>query len=156
MHILVGLHAGLGEIGALAALWVLVELLNASEASLRRARIAALVAVVFFIGSWFAGGYNYLTDYATAVKPLIKSGPLPWAHLVITETKEHVFLFLPFLSIIQLALLTRFNKEILADQNLKKAATYIAILTVLLALAMVGMGVLISSGFRAALEALIP
>src|SRR3989344_7862647 len=155
MHTLIGLHAGLGEIGALASLWVLVELLNASEASLRRARIAALVAVIFFIGSWFAGGYNYLTDYATAVKPLIKSGPLPWAHSIITETKEHVFLFLPFLAIIAWGLLNRFNKEILVDKNLKKTATYIAALTALVALAMVGMGVLISSGFRAALEALI-
>lgn len=155
MHTLIGLHAGLGEIGALASLWVFVELLNMSEVSLRRARIAALIAVIFFIGSWVVGGYNYLTDYATAVKPLIKSGPLPWAHLVITETKEHVFLFLPFLAIIEWSLLAKYKKELLSDQNFKKVALYISFLTVLLALSMVGMGVLISSGFRATLEALI-
>lgn len=154
MNILIGLHAGLGEIGALASLWVLVEILNASESSLRRARTAALIAVLFLAGSWFFGGYNYLTNYTEIVKPIIKNGPLPWAHSVITETKEHVFLFLPFLAVLELSLLTKFSKEILVDSNIKKAATYTAILTVLLFLAMVGMGVFISSGFRVALEAL--
>lgn len=155
MNILIGLHAGLGEIGALASLWVLVELLNTSEASLRRARIAALIAVIFFVGSWFVGGFNYLNDYATVVKPLIKSGPLSWAHLVMTETKEHVFLFLPFLAIIEWSLLAKYKNEIINDENMRKTALYIAFLTVLLSLAMVGMGVLISTGFRAALETLI-
>ena len=155
MDILTGLHAGLGEMGALAFLWVFVELLNASEASLRRARTAALWGTLLFVGSWIAGGYNYLNHYGEFVKPLIKSGPLPWGHTIITEVKEHVFLFLPFLATIEFALLNKYKNQILADVNLKKAAQYIAFLTVLLSLSMVGMGVLISGSFRAALEALI-
>jgi hypothetical protein len=153
MHPLVGLHAVLGEAGALAFLWVLVELLNPSESRLRRARLAALLGVLFLIGSWVVGGFYYVTEYGAAVKPIIKSGPIPWAHSVITETKEHVFLFLPFLAILAWGLLMRFRDECMRNRNVRIAAVLVSALIVLLAFAMAGMGFIISSGFRAALEA---
>ncbi|OGG64359.1 hypothetical protein A3C94_00635 [Candidatus Kaiserbacteria bacterium RIFCSPHIGHO2_02_FULL_55_17] len=153
MHTLIALHAALGEAGALAFLWVLVELLNPSEARLRRARIAAFLGVLFLTASWVAGGFYYVTEYGAAVKPLIKSGPLPWAHSVITETKEHVFLFLPFLAILAWGLLTRFRDEFMQNRDLRIATILVAGLVVLMAFAMAGMGFIISSGFRAALEA---
>lgn len=152
MHALIALHAVLGELGALAFLWVFVELLNPSESRLQRARVAAFLGVIFLIGSWFFGGFHYLTEYAAVVKPIIKSGPIPWAHSVITETKEHVFLFLPFLAIFELGLLRRYKDEFMQNTNFKIAALLVALLIVLLAFAMAGMGFIISSGFRAALE----
>ncbi|KKW40841.1 MAG: hypothetical protein UY91_C0033G0010, partial [Parcubacteria group bacterium GW2011_GWB1_55_9] len=45
MHALIGLHAVLGELGALLFLWVLIEMLNPDESRLRRARLAALLGV---------------------------------------------------------------------------------------------------------------
>ncbi len=153
MSILIGLHAFLGEAGALAFLWVFVELLSSSQSSLRRARLAALLGVLFLLGSWVAGGTHYLTDYATAVKPIIKEGPLPWAHSVITETKEHLFLFLPFLALLTWGLLKRYQDEFMQNRNLRVAVLVLSILIVLMAFAMAGMGFIISSGFRAALEA---
>jgi hypothetical protein len=153
MSILIGLHAFLGEAGALAFLWVVVELLSSSQSSLRRARLAALLGVLFLLGSWVAGGTHYLTDYATVVKPVIKEGPLPWAHSVITETKEHLFLFLPFLALLTWGLLKRYQDEFMQNRNLRVAALSLSVLIVLMAFAMAGMGFLISSGFRAALEA---
>lgn len=153
MHLLVGLHAVLGEAGALAFLWVLVELLHPSESRLRRARLAALLGVLFLLSAWVVGGFYYVTEYGTAVKPVIKSGPLPWAHSVITETKEHLFLFLPFLAIALWGLLRRFQHEFMHNRKLQIAAMLLAGLIVLLAFAMAGMGFIISSGFRAALEA---
>lgn len=153
MDTLIGLHAFLGEAGALAFLWVFIEVLNASESSVRRARLAALLGTLFLLGSWFAGGLHYLTDYATIVKPVIKAGPLPWAHTVITETKEHVFLFLPFLAILTWGLLNRYKNELIQNRNVRKAVRVLSLLIVLMAFAMAGMGVIISNGFRAALEA---
>ncbi|OGG78484.1 hypothetical protein A3A36_01600 [Candidatus Kaiserbacteria bacterium RIFCSPLOWO2_01_FULL_52_12b] len=153
MHVLIGVHAALGEIGALAFLWVVVELLNPSESRLRRARIAALLGVLFLIGAWVTGGFYYVTEYGAAVKPIIKAGPLPWAHSVITETKEHVFLFLPFLAILVWGLLRRFANELLQNRQARIAVILISAVIVLLAFAMAGMGFIISSGFRAALEA---
>ncbi len=155
MHTLIGLHAVLGEVGALAFLWVLVELLNPNESRLRRARIAALLGILFLAGAWFFGGFYYVTEYGAAVKPIIKSGPIPWAHSIITETKEHVFLFLPFLAILTWGLLKRYQNEFIQKRNFRMAVLLISGLVVLLAFAMAGMGFLISSGFRAALESKI-
>lgn len=155
MHTLIGLHAVLGEVGALAFLWVFVELLNPNESRLRRARIAALLGVLFLVGAWFFGGFYYVTEYGAAVKPLIKSGPIPWAHLVITETKEHVFLFIPFLAILTWGLLKRYQDEFMQKRSFRIAVLLISGLVVLAAFAMAGMGFLISSGFRAALESKI-
>ena len=153
MHILIGLHAVLGEVGALAFLWVLIELLNPSESRLRRARIAAALGTLFLIAAWFTGGFYYVTEYGAAVKPLIKSGPLPWAHDVITETKEHVFLFIPFLALLAWGLLERYQTEFIQNRNFRIAVVILSGLIVAMAFAMAGMGFIISSGFRAALEA---
>ena len=155
MHTLIGLHAVLGEVGALAFLWVFVELLNPNESRLRRARIAALLGILFLAGAWFFGGFYYVTEYGAAVKPIIKSGPIPWAHSIITETKEHVFLFLPFLAILTWGLLKRYQNEFIQKRNFRMTVLLISGLVVLLAFAMAGMGFLISSGFRAALESKI-
>jgi hypothetical protein len=153
MHILIALHAVLGEIGALAFLWVFVELLSPTESRLRRARVAAFLGMLFLIGAWIVGGYNYVVEYGAVVKPVIKAGPLPWAHEVITETKEHVFLFLPFLATLGWGLLGRFQNEFVQNRNLRIAVLLVSGLIVLLAFSMAAMGFIISSGFRAALEA---
>ena len=155
MHFLIALHAVLGEVGALAFLWVLVEMLDPNEARLRRARRAALIGVLCLLAAWVAGGIYYLTDYAALVKPVIKSGPLPWAHTVIMETKEHIFLFLPFLGVLGWSLLRKNVNVFIGDKNLKRATILLCLLIVLLAFSMAGMGFIISSGFRAALEAKI-
>lgn len=98
-HPLIGIHAALGEIGVGAFLWVFVELLNPSEERIKRAKKIALLGALLFLLSWIAGGYYYVEFYGDQVKPLIKEGPFPWAHAIVMETKEHVFLFLPFLSL---------------------------------------------------------
>src|SRR3989344_2053413 len=97
VQILIGLHAALGEIGILAFLWAFVELLNPTEHRTKRAVIAVSLGTILFFASWIIGGYYYVQYYGPDVKPVINAGSEPWAHKVFTETKEHVFLFLPFL-----------------------------------------------------------
>lgn len=152
MHPLIGIHATAGEFGALAFLWVAIELLNPTESRIRRATIVAGAGVILLLISWVAGGYYYLTDYQAIVKPVIKAGPLPWAHSVITETKEHVFLMIPFLAITAWSILRSYGAALIADRNARISAIIIAGLVVIMAFAMAGMGFLISSGFRNALE----
>ena len=113
-HFLIGTHAILGEIGIAAFLWVFIEMLNPTPNRLKRAKIAAFLGVVFFFASWIIGGYYYVEYYGDLVKPIIKEGPQPWAHLIFTETKEHVFLFLPFLSIFAYTLIIRFKTKLKA------------------------------------------
>ena len=64
------------------------------------------------------------------------------------ETKEHLFLYLPFLMALCLAFLTRFSSE---SREERKAVLTLSGLIVLLGLAMAGMGYMISSGYRMAL-----
>lgn len=153
-ELLIGTHAFLGEAGALMFLWVLVELLNPTFIRLKRARSVALLGTIFFALSWIVGGYYYVEVYGPLIKPIIKAGPQPWAHGVAIETKEHVFLFLPFLAFLLFSALTTLRDRLLEDQTLRIALVLLAGLIVLIAFAMAGLGVVTSMGFRSALEAL--
>lgn len=148
-HPLIGLHATLGEIGIFSFLWVFVEMLNPSELRIKRARIASVIGLIFLVLSWIVGGYYYVSFYGTNIKPVIKEGPQPWAHSVFMESKEHLFLFLPFLALINLFLL--FNLKV-SDQKKSKSILKLAGLIVILGLMMALMGYVISTGFRGALE----
>src|SRR3989338_9899023 len=97
---LIGIHAGLGEFGIFVFLWMFVELLNPTATRMKRAKIACVIGLILIMLSWLAGGYYYVNIYGPEVKPLIKEGPIPWAHLVFTETKEHIFFFIPILSML--------------------------------------------------------
>ncbi len=151
---LIGVHAVLGEIGIVAFLWVFVEMLNPNSSRLKRAKIASLLGVILFFASWIVGGYYYSTDYGSLVKPVIKAGPQPWAHSVITEVKEHVFLFLPFLSIFVYTLIKKYQSILKGDKDpaVKKAILILCMAILIIGVMMGVMGYLISSGYRAALE----
>ena len=148
---LIGVHAGLGEMAIFGALWIFVELLSPTAARVKRAQLISLAVLAFICLSWLIGGFYYLTEYGKVVKPVILNGPQPWGHEVFTEVKEHVFLFLPFLSAFLVVILMQCN--VLKDKNAWKAALLIAGLIVLLGLSMVGMGYMISTAARSGLEA---
>jgi hypothetical protein len=112
-----------------------------------------MIGVVLLLLSWVAGGYYYLNAYGTNVKPLIKAGPQPWAHLVFTETKEHVFLFLPFLGLLAFFMIQSSGDNLLKEKKTRHAVQLLCLMVVLVGLAMAGMGYMISTGARAALEA---
>ena len=44
MYFLIGLHAGLGELGALAFLWVVIEMMNPTDTAKGLARLLILKA----------------------------------------------------------------------------------------------------------------
>ena len=145
---LISLHAGLGEAGAIALIWVMVELLHPSEAGKRRAAVAAWLAVVALLAAWVSGGWYYVSEYGNAVKPIIKAGPLPWTHSIMMETKEHLFLFLPFLALLVAACIRRVPSY--------RPVVLLAGLIVVSIFSIAGMGWLVSSGYRAALEVITP
>lgn len=153
VHPLIGIHAAIGEFGVFAFLWVLVELINPTKQRVKRAKIAAAIGTAFFLISWLAGGYYYVTFYGPNVKPVIKAGPAPWAHAVIMEVKEHVFLFLPFLSLFTTALIFRHSRKLAKDSRTRISILLLCGLIILLGLLMAFMGYMISSGARVAFEA---
>ena len=153
VHPLIGIHAALGELGIFAFVWVFVEMLNPTDKRIKRAKIAALLGLIFLLISWLAGGYYYVEYYGPNVKPLIKAGAQPWAHSVFMETKEHVFIFIPFLAAVTAAILFKFQNKLLQMKEATNSVLFLSGLIVLLGLSMAVMGYLISTGARIALEA---
>ena len=91
--VLIGLHLGFAIVGIDAFLWLLGEFTSSAWRT-KHLRIAAVAGVTGFTLSWIFGGYYYVVYYGSLVKPVIKSGLAPWAHNIIMETKEHIFLFI--------------------------------------------------------------
>ena len=152
VNFLIGLHAALGELGGIGFLWVFIELLNPLHQRIKRAKTIAFISMVLLFLSWFIGGYYYVNTYGNEVKPIIKEGPQPWAHGIFMETKEHVFLFLPFLSILAFSIIRNYENDIMKNKKLRISILLLCISIFLFTFAIGAMGYLVSSGARAALE----
>jgi hypothetical protein len=144
-------HAGAGVLGILAALWVLVETLNArnaSESNAGRIRGAALATAFFIALAWLLGGYWYLHDYP-ADKAMILKGPWPFAHGVFMETKEHLF-FLTLVLSLYLPVACGDNPA--SNRLARRMIICVAALIVLSGLGIEGAGAVINHGAKVALE----
>ena|SRR3989344_5937755 len=144
--VLIGLHLGFGVLGIDGFLWLLGELL-ASSGNKVRMKYAAWIGLSGFSLSWLAGGYYYVVYYGTLVKPIIKSGLAPWAHAIIMEAKEHIFiLILPVAITAVLSALA--SDDIRAKLNAPKETTKLIGLVAGLGLAIGAMGFIISAAAR--------
>ena len=140
-------HAMLGVLGTLAALWVFVETLNASEENATRIRAAALGVTVCMVAAWIVGGYWYLHFYP-AERSLILAGPWPLAHSVFMETKEHLFLATLILSLyLPIAAADRLHTNAAA----RRMVLRVAMLIVLTGMVLEGSGAIIDHGVKVAL-----
>ncbi len=140
-------HIILGLMGVIAfyAVWMI---LLKEKYTLKWPKILAFVGTLSFFSSWVTGGYYYVKFYGKAVKPVILSGKYPWAHTVITESKEHIFLLLPFLSIAVFLTLWLLENKIQSDNELKKWTAYLSGLIFILGAIIAFAGVAISSAVK--------
>ena len=134
------IHPTLGGFGTLAALWVFVEALNASEASWSRARKVSILCAVLMWLTYFIGGYWYVTYYYIE-KPFIQAGPWPAGHGFFIETKEHVFLMLLLLATY---LPVAASNNICASKSARKIVLWVSGLIVPVSLSMEGSGAVAS------------
>lgn len=144
---LVLLHSISGGLVALALVWVLIEVKYPADRSFTRVRLASYFATLLVTaGCWLAGGYNYLTTYGSQVKPVILAGSYPWAHEIIMEAKEHVFVFLPIIALAISITLSVLNRDILlSDTNFRRAMATTAYLALFMVLLMFLMGAIVSN-----------
>lgn len=149
------LHSISGGLSTLALIWIIIETLYPTDKSLARARIASyLAAFLITAGCWIVGGYNYLTAYGSQVKPVILAGPHPWAHEVVMEAKEHIFIFLPIIAFsLSISLSTLDRDTFLSDAKYRRALAMIALLALFMVLLMFLMGAIISSAGHTGTEA---
>jgi hypothetical protein len=140
-------HAGFGITGAMAALWVFVEALNARAENAGRIRIAALVAAVSMAGAWICGGYFYIHFYPSE-KVLILKGPWPFAHNIFMETKEHLFFITGILAFL-LPITTR--EKLDSNSAARKLVLSVAGMILITGLMVEGAGAVIDHGVKVAL-----
>jgi hypothetical protein len=140
-------HAAFGVAGCMAALWVVVEVLNAKPENARRIQTAALLAAVCMAGAWMSGGYWYVQFYPSE-KALILKGPWPFAHDFFMETKEHLFFVTGILAFL-LPIVTR--ERLYSNPAARKLTLSVAALIVVTGLAVEGAGAIINHGVKVAL-----
>lgn len=129
-HIVFGLVAIISLAGVML-------LLRSESLSMKWIKIFSTLGLLGFLASWVSGGYYYSTYYGTAVKPLIVGGAYSWAHAVVMESKEHIFLLLPFLAFVIFAILNFAGEAVISDKKLKARLTILCFVTV-------GIGILIA------------
>ncbi len=149
-EILLMIHVVFGVACMMAAIWVFVDVLNASEANLGRIRWASRAAAVFMWLALLAGGYWYVVYYP-ADKAVILKGPWPAAHNYFMESKEHIVIILVLLAT-YLPVVAANNLAVnrAARRLALSVAALIAVIAVI-ALMMDGHGALIAMGVKVGL-----
>lgn len=138
-------HPIFGVLGMLAAIWLFVEILNATSSNGKRIRLASLAVPLFMVLTWIAGGYWYVLYYAQD-KATILNGPWPFAHSIIMETKEHVFFITLILSLL-LPIVVR-GENLTLNRNARIITLWITALIILSVLFLEGTGSLIALGVK--------
>lgn len=144
---LLSLHVALGLVGVIASFWTTFLLLKETFSTCA-VRMSSATAFIAYGISWITGGWYYWKYYGSIVKPKIVGGDFAWAHLVFTESKEHVFLFLPFAALCIMLILWIIPNDLKSDATLRKHVVALATLTTVVATLITLSGVLISGGAR--------
>ena len=120
---------------------VLMHLLKKAPNYVFVSRIA-WSAVALFLLSWATSAYYYVTYYGTAVKPRILAGALPAGHAFFMETKEHIFLVLPFLAV-SIALSVSYLRAS-PDDALRKSTAFLTLIALCVGAATAAAWVIVS------------
>lgn len=120
---------------------VLMHLLKKAPNYVFVSRVAWSSAALFFI-SWATSAYYYVSYYGSAVKPRILAGTTPAAHTFFMETKEHIFLVLPFVAI-SIALCTTYLRSN-PDDRLRKSTALLTLVALLIGVATAASGIIVS------------
>lgn len=140
-------HVIFGLIGVIAFYAVLLGILK-QVPSLRFLRFSSIVGFLSILVAWVMGGYYYVMYYGSTVKPVIKEGDFSWAHLIFMETKEHVFLMLPFISFILVLIFLLIGERIFVDTRLKSSIALLAAVATVIATFIALAGIIVSGGAR--------
>ena len=137
------LHIILGTCGIIFLTAYLLSLFK-KEIGVKWLKINSFLALLSFLGSWISGGYYYASYYGKSVKPIILKGGYSWVHTILMETKEHVFLFLPFLTFTVFAVTYFAGKDFNSDKKLIFSIGALCFIVVSIALAIMFFGIVIS------------
>ncbi len=141
------LHVLTGLIGIIAFYPVWTGLLR-ERLTPKSLKLGSFLGLVFLVISWLTAGSYYTTYYGQAVKAAVVAGKYPWAHKVLMEAKEHVFLFLPFLAAALFFSIWAFGDRLEREPGAKKSLAALTGLLVILGIIVTLAGVVVSGAVR--------
>lgn len=152
-HTLLLTHIGLGELAGLCFLWVAIDIFNRTDKGLARVKLVSIAGTISVWLAWLAGGYYYAVHYGAKVKPVIidKASNLKWAHKVVIEFKEHIFLFIPILAVAAVLIFWKTSKWSDIDSKTLDKAGYLSVLIFIMCFMMAGLGAVVSMAARSLL-----
>jgi len=142
-------HVLFGVACIIAAVWVFVDVLNASERNQKRIQWISRAAAIFMWIAFIIGGYWYVVFYP-ADKAIILKGPWPFAHEYFMETKEHLVIML-LLLVTYLPIAA--SNNLVANKDARRLVLWVSALVPLLGLMIEGHGAVIAMGVKVALLA---
>jgi len=147
--VLLFLHPTFGVLGLVAAVWVFVETLNATDDNQQRIWYASLTTAGLFALTWFFAGWYYTIYYHSGDQQIIQNGPVPWAHSFFMETKEHLF-FIPLVLAFYLPFVTRLRLSV--NRTARIMVLVVSAFITLNGLALEGAGAIINWGAKTTLS----
>ena len=151
-EILLMSHVLFGVACMIAAVWLFVDVLHASEANIARIRRVSCAAAGVMWLAFIIGGYWYITFYKADKAIILSEHNKPWhfAHELVMETKEHLVIML-LLLVTYLPIAA--SNNLVASKDARHLMLWVTALTALLALTMDGEGALIAMGVKMGLLA---
>src|SRR5215469_5514376 len=143
-EIILMVHVFFGVACIIAAVWVFVDALNASEGNQKRIRWISRASALFMWIAFIIGGYWYVVFYP-ADKALILKGPWPFAHEYFMETKEHLVIMLLLLATY---LPIAASNNLVANRDARRLVLWVSALVPLLGLMIEGHGAVIAMGVK--------
>ena len=140
-------HVVLGILGVIFCYLVVLGLLK-KTVSVKMLKWSSFLAFGAYMLSWLSGGYYYVFYYGSNVKPGIKEGAYPWAHLVFMEAKEHIFLMIPFATFALWVVLFTKGEQLDMDPKLKTSVVWLAAVITILATIITLSGIIITGAGR--------
>ncbi|MEO6785681.1 MAG: hypothetical protein ABI318_06065 [Chthoniobacteraceae bacterium] len=149
-EILLMSHVLFGVACIVAAVWLFVEVLHASEANIVRIRRVSCAAATVMWLAFIIGGYWYVTYYKADKALILSPQNKPWhfAHEFVMETKEHLVIIL-LLLVTYLPIAA--GNNLVVSRDARRLMLWVTALSALLALAIDSEGGIIAMGVKAGL-----
>ncbi|MCR4284403.1 MAG: hypothetical protein NUV64_03795 [Parcubacteria group bacterium] len=143
LSIFLAVHVLIGVLGVFLFGGVSLGLLK-KKVSVKMLKVFSIGGLISYLTAWALGGHYYIVHYGSKVKPIIKAGDMPWAHSIVMEAKEHVFLFLPFLATVSVVSIFALGGSMDEMPKFKRAVMLVSLMAFIIGILMALAGIIIS------------
>lgn len=143
LSIALAVHILIGVLGVFLFGGVSLGLLK-KKVSVKMLKVFSLGGLISYLTAWILGGHYYVVYYGSKVKPIIKAGDMPWAHSIVMEAKEHIFLFLPFLAFVSVVSIWSLRENLDEMPKFKNAVMLVSLMAFIIGILMALAGIIIS------------